>query len=230
MPSLSALYTLLLWHITLRSTFANVEKVVFLAPINTDLAHHNLLLEDIALDVISPSDPALHTHLPASFPSPDNPLGTASWFLLDGLQQHKRYELRICWAATVSNLMIDLYLCSKSLTLSNGLAINTLQQPTSFSIHSFSAVELLERPEVAKQITLYSQSRQTIVDRPIIPSAPTPSKGREPTSLFLRVDAAANYHTTNQTLMQAVAPVKVDLSAFDSHLIIVRGLIHPPQS
>lgn len=80
---------------------ANVEKVIFLAPasITIPTAHPNL--DDLRLDRISPVHSSLRTQLAAAFPRDDSPKGKVSWFLLDGLEPGRRYETRICWAATV---------------------------------------------------------------------------------------------------------------------------------
>lgn len=89
----------LLWR-TL-PTWANVEKTIFLAPsfmpiqINYDLAALNL-------DVLSPSKKALRRRLPASFANSTNPQGSTTWFLLENLVSQQRYEVRVCWTATVS--------------------------------------------------------------------------------------------------------------------------------
>lgn len=83
----------------------NVEKTIFLAPEAIQIPqqqHPNL--RDLNLQVLSPSKPQLRRQLPAAFPTPANPKGIAAWFLLERLTQHQRYEVRICWAATVSVL------------------------------------------------------------------------------------------------------------------------------
>ena len=80
----------------------NVEKTIFLAPEAIQIPQQHPNLWDLNLQVLSPSRSELRRQLPAAFPTPANPKGIAAWFLLDRLTQHQRYEVRICWAATVS--------------------------------------------------------------------------------------------------------------------------------
>ena len=97
--------SILAWCIS--SISANVEKAVFLAP----EVVHNLDqlpgLNQLSLAVLNPSNWTFRTHLAASFPTPDSLLGTEAWFLLDGLSHHRRYEVRLCWSATVFSLSIS---------------------------------------------------------------------------------------------------------------------------
>lgn len=80
----------------------NVEKTIFLAPEAIQISQQHPNLEDLKLEVLSSSNPTLRRQLSAAFPKPTSPKGIAAWFLLDKLTQHQRYEVRICWAATVS--------------------------------------------------------------------------------------------------------------------------------
>jgi len=82
----------------------NVEKVIFLGPEPIDI--HNPQqqpnIDSLRLEVLSPSNTQLRRQLSASFPDPTTFWkGTEAWFLLDRLQPQQRYEVRICWAATV---------------------------------------------------------------------------------------------------------------------------------
>lgn len=96
----------LAWCISL--VYGNVEKTVFLAPEAIQVPQRHPNLEDLKLEALSPSDSRLRCQLLASFPKPASPRGTEAWLLLDGLTQHQRYEVRICWAATVSLLTLIL--------------------------------------------------------------------------------------------------------------------------
>jgi hypothetical protein len=80
----------------------NVEKTIFVAPpaISIPTAHPNL--DDLSLIFLSPLQLSARTRLNASFPTEDSLRGTEHWFLLDGLSPGTRYEVRICWLATVS--------------------------------------------------------------------------------------------------------------------------------
>lgn len=85
----------------LHYAYANVEKVIFLAPpaepLPTDASIDNLMLTPL-----SEQFPSVRTHVNASFPSKESPKGAETWFLLEGLVPNRRYEVRICWLATVS--------------------------------------------------------------------------------------------------------------------------------
>ena len=85
-----------------RPAFANVEKTVFIAPPSIHVPTDHPNLDDLQLDVFSPLQSSLRLHLDAAFPSKESPKGVESWYLLDKLNQGQRYEVRICWAATVS--------------------------------------------------------------------------------------------------------------------------------
>lgn len=88
---------------TLRAA-ANVEKTIFVAPLPWTVPAENAAIDDLGLDRLSPADFMLRTHLNASFPTDDQPYGTESWFYLEDLTPGQRYEVRICWMATVSPL------------------------------------------------------------------------------------------------------------------------------
>ena len=83
------------------SSLANVEKTIFLAPEAIQIPQEHPNLDDLHLDVITPSNSTLRTQLAASFPNLPESRGTESWFLLDELRQDQRHEVRVCWAATV---------------------------------------------------------------------------------------------------------------------------------
>jgi len=81
---------------------ANIKKAIFLGPeaVTVPVAHPTL--DDLGLDVLTPDDWVLRTHLRAEFPRNASDRGRPSWLLLDGLAPGRRYEVRVCWAATVS--------------------------------------------------------------------------------------------------------------------------------
>lgn len=80
---------------------ANTEKIIFSAPdeINLGDAHPNLL--DLRLQTFTTSKLQLHTILPVAFPNDQEPHGVQSWYLLQTLTEGQRYEVRVCWPATV---------------------------------------------------------------------------------------------------------------------------------
>lgn len=95
----------LFWALTccLLPALGNVEKTIFLAPPSISIPSGHPNLNDLYLDVLSAplSQLSLRRQVPASFPTPTDPRGNETWLLLEGLQEGRRYEVRICWLATV---------------------------------------------------------------------------------------------------------------------------------
>ena len=90
---------------SLPSILANVEKTVFLTPAPISIPRDHPNLHDLQLAVLSPARWRLQHQIAASFPTASfNLRGTETWMLLEGLEEQRRYEVRICWLATVSNL------------------------------------------------------------------------------------------------------------------------------
>ena len=83
------------------SVYANVEKTIFLGPPTASEPIEQLDMYDLKLDRVSPSQPCLRTKLNVSFANEDAPKGVESWVFLKGLDEGIRYEVRICWLATV---------------------------------------------------------------------------------------------------------------------------------
>lgn len=84
---------------------ANVEKTIFLGPSAVTLPDVHPNLDDLHLRSLSSLKPILPTQLSVQFPSNTKPHGLESWYLLSGLEEGRRYEVRICWPATVSSLL-----------------------------------------------------------------------------------------------------------------------------
>lgn len=80
---------------------ANAEKTIFLGPAPVNLPQQSPSLADLHLDVLTPDDHVLRTHLAAVFPTEERPRGAETWLLLDSLAEGQRYEVRVCWLATV---------------------------------------------------------------------------------------------------------------------------------
>jgi len=80
---------------------ANTEKIVFVAPEAVSLSQSGPSLTELNLDALTPSQSTLRTSLAVTFPHETSPLGNQSWYILSGLDPGRRYEVRICWAATV---------------------------------------------------------------------------------------------------------------------------------
>jgi hypothetical protein len=93
---------IILIALRLHLVFANTEKVIFLGPSSLQVPVEHPTLEDLHLEALSPQHSSLRTHLRAEFPTNDTKYGHASWFLLHRLEEGQRYEVRVCWAATVS--------------------------------------------------------------------------------------------------------------------------------
>lgn len=98
------LINIILWTLFACAS-ANVEKRIFLAPGETTIPQNQLNLDQLHLETLTPARPILRRQLKAAFPTGNEPQGPASWFLLDSLSQHQRYEIRVCWLATVSSFM-----------------------------------------------------------------------------------------------------------------------------
>lgn len=81
---------------------ANVEKTVFIAPPVIHVPTEQPNLDGLQIATLTPLQSSLRLHLDAAFPSAERPQGVESWYLLDKLNQGQRYEVRICWSATVS--------------------------------------------------------------------------------------------------------------------------------
>lgn len=87
-------------------------------------------------------------------------------------------------------------------------AYSTQQQPTAFTLDTFTLSEVFDTPELVASLASFSERRDSI-------SAGQKPAARDPRSasvLFLRVIAAADYFTTNKTLMREVPPVHADIS------------------
>lgn len=89
---------------------ANVEKVIFLGPGGVAECSNHLDVYTLQHDVLTPLKPAIRRELTATFPSYTNSWrGSDSWIVLDELESQRRYEVRICWSATVCIIHPFLY-------------------------------------------------------------------------------------------------------------------------
>ena len=78
------------------------------------------------------------------------------------------------------------------------------QQPTAFNIRSLLLAEVFDSPELITALADYSTSREI--------SPHSLPKQEFKSVLFLQISTAADYFSTNATLMTSVPPVKVDIS------------------
>ena len=108
MLQLISIYVLSFLSVLITVASANTEKAIFLAPERQHIPVEHPTLDDLNLQVLTPAHPSLRTHLHAEFPGSDTKHGLASWFILDQLREGQRYEVRICWAATVRFRAISL--------------------------------------------------------------------------------------------------------------------------
>ena len=93
---------------------ANVEKTIFVGPAETTLPNDGPGLSNLCLESLAPPREGseitkLRTLLPVQFPTteranevPKGFRGLQSWYILKDLKAGQRYEVRICWSATVS--------------------------------------------------------------------------------------------------------------------------------
>lgn len=83
------------------------------------------------------------------------------------------------------------------------------QQPTAFHLITYPLDTVFDTPELITSLYNYSMSRQT---SPLsTPPKSTRAPEHEASILFLRIFAAAEYFTTNATLMAHPEPVLVDI-------------------
>ncbi len=97
---------ILFLFLTIAFVKANVEKIIFKGPesISIPLEHPNL--DDLRLERITSLHWSLRTQLSAIFPNDEAKKGEQSWFLLDNLKHGQRYEVRLCWLATVCSIFL----------------------------------------------------------------------------------------------------------------------------
>ncbi|KAH8593323.1 hypothetical protein B0O99DRAFT_653445 [Bisporella sp. PMI_857] len=173
------LQTLLLIFIWACIVDANTEKVIFLGPRKLEVPLQSPTLEDLKLDTLSPAHWSIRTHIAAEFPTDSSKHGPSSWLLIHQLEEGRRYEIRICWAAT---------------------------QPTDFRLDTYELPIVFETPELITSLAQYADSRHFSSEE-----RSSNSHNRISSMLFLRIQAAADYYTMNQTLMEQVPPVFVDI-------------------
>lgn len=83
------------------AALANTEKTIFIAPSAIALPDAGPQLHALNLETITYTHSKVRTSLAIAFPTEEAPRGLDSWYLLQGLNQGQRYEVRICWAAIV---------------------------------------------------------------------------------------------------------------------------------
>jgi hypothetical protein len=102
---------ILLLFLQIYAVFANTEKVIFLGPASFQVPVEHPTLEDLRLETLSPQSWSLRTFIEAEFPTNSSKYGKSSWYLLQKLSEGRKYEVRICWAATVRVNICSLGYC-----------------------------------------------------------------------------------------------------------------------
>ena len=212
-------YSLIPVYYCLTLVAANVEKIIFIAPeaINIPQKQPNIL--NVHVESVNPKTPSLRRELPAAFPSPDYPEGIEAWFLLDGLRQYQRYEVRICWAATVRDVLqrqhclhIFFNHVSPNPQYIAKNSLRYIQQPTSFVLGTFTLPEVSDHPALNESLTTFSLAQQSAINSRVSKAPKAAPRDEIVSALFLRITAAADYFSANETLMENVPPVNVDIS------------------
>lgn len=90
------------------AALANTEKTIFVAPPAVTLPDAEPSLDALNLDTLTYTHCKLRRAVSVAFPSEEAPKGLDSWYLLQGLNEGQRYEVRICWAAIVRSLFVTL--------------------------------------------------------------------------------------------------------------------------
>ncbi|KAK5200795.1 hypothetical protein LTR16_004883 [Cryomyces antarcticus] len=169
----------------LASVQANTEKVIFTGPASITIPEDvHPGLDALQLESLSPARRTLRKQLAVRFPTKRDPSLAQSWYLLEGLEEGRRYEVRICWAAT---------------------------QPTVFSLDTHTITDVFATPSLIQALAVYAEERQEeeypvdAVSRHQQPLATSVS------TLFLQICAAAGYFTLNETLMREPPAVDVDI-------------------
>jgi len=188
------------------SVQANTEKTIFVAPASITIPNVHPGLDDLCIDDISPAQSVLRTRLPAAFPTKASPQGNQSWYILDQLRAGQRYEVRVCWVATVSTPL-------PWGTAFDCMSAHGQQQPTEFWLDTFPITHVFETPSLIAGLAEYAENRgESACQRnsPIDPSV----AGTQTSALFLRLRSAADFYTTNKTLMSNPPLVGVDISEY----------------
>lgn len=185
---------------------ANTEKAIFLGPdpAAADVSPVPPELSNIHLDTLTPRDFTHRTRLPAVFPSLENPKGKATWVLLDGLTPGQRYEVRVCWPATVSPPHTYTFPRHLLSTSTNPLP----KQPTTFTLTPYSPSTVYSTPDLLSSLLNYTASYNHRQQHQPLPPRTTNPSG---TQLLLQILAAADFFTTNTTLMLHPPPVDADI-------------------
>lgn len=194
---------------------ANAEKVIFLGPAAVSIPLAKPTLSDLNLLTLSPNASSIRTNLSRVFPDDaveGQRKGHSTWLLLDNLTEGQRYELRVCWAATVSWILgLD--------CLHPTPAYTNDQEPTAFSMEVYQLSHVWETPELMVSLANYAYARlpePNLEPRNEDGERQNLHKGdileeRTASIMLLHIQAAADYFSYDANLMKDPPPVLTDL-------------------
>lgn len=186
-----------LFALLVASVSANTEKAIFTAPDAVTFTDSNPSLDVLQLESLALERSTLRTSLDVAAPGEAASGGVEDhWYLLRDLNPQQRYELRVCWSASVS-----VFPFAPQAIQSLDVNTNTDQQPTNFWIDVYNINEVFDAPELIQNLAEYAEKPER--KRPEPTSSPHTSKE---SVLFLRVRAAAEFYTTNKDLMLSPPP------------------------
>lgn len=187
--------------LTLLSIFkrssANTEKTIFLGPEPINVPDLKPSFENLDLITLNPQQSTVRLPLQRAFPNSSHPKGLSSWYLLSNLEKDRRYEVRICWAAT---------------------------EPTEFWLQEHTVDHVFDTSALISDLATFSEANNH--DPRHFSASAQALKGVKveghQSLLFLHIHSAADYFTTNETLMTDPPPVLVDISQFRHSAGILR--------
>ncbi|RMZ90841.1 hypothetical protein DV736_g1920, partial [Chaetothyriales sp. CBS 134916] len=199
MKSIRAIVQLSIISLLCKLAHANVEKIVFSAP-EAKALPSDASIDNLLLPTLCSQNSSVRTFLNASFPTDDFPKGTQTWMLLEHLIPGRRYEVRVNWIAT---------------------------QPTQFWLYGHTMDAIFASPDLLSALTTYSNARHQSTTAEELDQIRSRRSQRHfnantalTTFLFLQIFAKADYYTLNNTMMDIVPPVQVDL-ILDPYLLNV---------
>lgn len=86
--------------------------------------------------------------------------------------------------------------------------LTVCEQPTSFTLTTHSHADTVSEPSLLSALIKFSETQ---LAGSIPKSSPSNDDEHEAPGLFLRIQSAADYFTTNSTLMENVPPVTADI-------------------
>lgn len=88
--------------------------------------------------------------------------------------------------------------------------VTSNQSPTDFWLDTYAVADVLDAPELISSLASYSDQLQK--STAASGTSSLKATGEAQSILFLRIQAAASYYSTNHTLMDHPRPVDVDIS------------------